>query len=98
MFAIYALLLAALAAISLKSVAVLGRGSPWTSAGWGLTVLYAAIVAAEFVYGRRIAVAGYADLVALSIAFVVAGVRDERQATPWYWPTGLLASRRERRR
>jgi hypothetical protein len=39
----------------------------------------------------------YVCLAALTVAFIVAGVRDEAQAEPWWWPTHLGTTRRERK-
>jgi hypothetical protein len=36
-------------------------------------------------------------LLVLTVAFVVAGVRDERQAEPWWWPTHTGPTRAEKR-
>jgi hypothetical protein len=84
-------------AISIKSIPVLGRTSPWTSAAWGFTLLY--VVAVFLEYGPHWAIPGhgeYAFLIAMTITFVVAGIRDERQAEPWYWPTHPGQTRAER--
>jgi hypothetical protein len=85
-------------ALSVKSVAVLGRDAPWTSAGWLATALYlsAAIVKAT-VAPTLPSAAEYAVLVALTAAFVVAGIRDERQAEPWWWPSRRGTTRAEKR-
>jgi hypothetical protein len=85
-------------AVSLKTVFVLGGCAPWTSAGWWLTILYLAAVIAKIV--GHVVVPAHADylvLVGLTIAFVVAGVRDERQAEPWYWPVRRSSTRAEKR-
>ncbi len=84
--------------LSGKSVLVLGRRAPWTSAGWLLTILYfvALIVRLRLRYhaGER---AEYLTLAALIVAFVVAGFRDEPQAEPWWWPTHYGSTRRAKR-
>lgn len=81
-----------------KSIAALGRQSPWTTAGWGFTVLYfiAAIVKASLDRALPPA-AEYAALAALTVAFVVAGVRDEAQAEPWWWPDHRGLTRAQKR-
>jgi hypothetical protein len=80
-------LLAALAVVSLKSLAVLGAASPWTSAGWWATVAYCAMTAEELVAGTHLARhLPYWALGVLAAAFAVAGVRREAQADPWWWP------------
>jgi len=85
-------------ALSAKSIIVLGGRAPWTSAGWWLTIVYfiAASVKATIVSGLPTTVE-YAALVALAVAFVVAGVRDEPQADPWWWPTRLGPTRAQKR-
>jgi len=84
--------------LSLRSVAVLRAGSPWSSAGWLATALYFALELAAVV--RRAATPfhlEYVLLALLTIAFVVAGLHDERQAEPWWWPAGAGLTGRERR-
>ncbi len=86
------------AALSVKSVSVLGRSAPWTSAGWWLTLLYFFAVAAKATFAPGVpAYAEYVVLVALTIAFVIAGIRDERQAEPWWWPDHRGITRAEKR-
>jgi hypothetical protein len=86
-------------ALSIKSLIVLGSAAPWTSAGWWLTVVY--FVAVSVKAAGAYPVSSYLEygvLAALAIAFVVAGVRDERQAQPWWWPTERSGTRAEKRR
>ncbi len=90
----------ALAALSVRSIAVLRTAAPWTSAGWAGTVGYCVAAAVEFssVAEQRLAAyVAYAFLLVLTVAFVVAGVRDERQAEPWWWPTHTGPTRAEKR-
>jgi hypothetical protein len=86
-------------ALSLKSVIVLGGVAPWTSLGWWLTAVYfvEAIVKSTAVPAFP-AVAEYAVLAVLAVAFVIAGIRDERQAEPWWWPNARGITRAEKRR
>ena len=89
-----------LAALSLRSIAVLRTRAPWTSAGWGLTFGYAVAAVVEFggpALHRPASIVAYAFLFALTVAFVIAGVRDEPQAEPWWWPTRAGLTRAERR-
>ncbi len=84
--------------LSLRSVSVLRSGSPWTSVGWLLTAAYFALELGAVV--RRAATPLHLDyvlLALLTLAFVAAGVRDERQAEPWWWPSGTGLTGRERR-
>jgi hypothetical protein len=71
------------AALSLKSIAVLRTRSAWTIAGWAATAVYFAV--------------DYIVLGLLTICFVVAGVRDEPQAEPWWCPTHAGLTGAERR-
>lgn len=81
---------AALAIVGLKSIAVLARvGSPWTLAGWAFSTLYCVLI-----IGRLIAQAPalpfhieYVALALMVVAFLVAGIRREPQADPWWWPS-----------
>jgi predicted histidine transporter YuiF (NhaC family) len=85
-------------ALSVKSTVVLGRAAPWTSAGWLLTVVYFIEVIVKTTLAPAFPTAlEYAVLAALAVAFVVAGVRDERQAEPWYWPNRQGTTRAEKR-
>jgi hypothetical protein len=89
-----------LAALSARSIAVLGGRAPWTSAGWLGTLVYCIVAAVEYSGApmRPVwAAISYACLVALTAAFIVAGVRDEAQAEPWWWPRTLGPTRRQRR-
>lgn len=85
-------------ALSLKSVSVLGSRSRGTALGWLFTAVYFTIAAVD---AWRAAKApyhiDYVALAALTIAFIVAGIRDEPQAEPWYWPSRVGATGKERR-
>ena len=73
--------------LSLKSMSVLRARSAYTYAGWLFTALYfvAAALKAAGVWSPPFHLE-YACLALLTIAFVVAGVRREPQAEPWWWP------------
>ena len=91
-------MLAAIAVLSLRSMIVLRGASPWTSVGWAATLGYALATLAEIVRGGHHAYnLPYWYLAALTLAFVIAGVRDEAQAEPWWWPRGRGPTRAERR-
>jgi uncharacterized membrane protein HdeD (DUF308 family) len=84
-------------ALSVKSIATLGRVAPWTSAGWWLTVVYFFVVIGRTTISPAVPVsAEYIVLVGLAVVFVVAGVRDERQAEPWWWPNHRGSTRAEK--
>jgi hypothetical protein len=91
---------AALGVLALRSLAVLGRRAPLTSLGWAATAGYCVAAIVEFTVfslHRPAAVIASVFFVCLAVAFVVAGVRDERQAEPWWWPVRAGATRAERR-
>jgi hypothetical protein len=90
----------ALIVLSVRSIAVLGAKAPWTSLGWAGTVGYAIAAALEYSLDGTHATAAlvaYAFIGLLTIAFVVAGVRDEPQAEPWWWPSHVGLTRAQRR-
>lgn len=85
-------------AVCAKTIAVLGRSAPWTSGAWFLTALYFIAVLYKVLLAPRLpGFVEYVILAGLTGAFVVAGVRDERQAEPWWWPTHRGLTRAERR-
>lgn len=89
-----------LAVLSARSIIILGVRAPWTSAGWVGTIGYCIAAAVEYsgaAMGPMWAVASYLCLAALAAAFVVAGVRDEPLAEPWWWPKRLGLTRAQRR-
>ena len=87
---VYIAFLIVLIAISVKTLVVLRTSSPWTTAGWILSTVYALIACTELVSQRTVApVWPYGALLLMVIAFVVAGIKDERQADPWWWPMRL---------
>jgi uncharacterized RDD family membrane protein YckC len=74
--------------LSLRSIAVLRSRSPYTIAGWLFTAAYFALAAYDaWVRAHAPFHADYACVALLTIAFVVAGIRHEPQAVPWWWPT-----------
>jgi hypothetical protein len=96
--------LVALAILSLRSLQFTWKISPWTSVGWAATALYCLYDLIRLLVqpeGGAFPILPHADyglLILLTIAFIAAGVRDERQAEPWYWPTGRGPTRAERAR
>ena len=95
---LYAALLTALTILSVKTLSVLKSASPFTSAGWAFTILYDCTATAEIVTRTHAPFAlAYVFLGALIVTFAIAGLRDEAQADPWWWPSGLGPSRAERR-
>ncbi|GAC1312572.1 MAG: hypothetical protein NVS2B3_16150 [Vulcanimicrobiaceae bacterium] len=88
-------------ALSARSLFVLRGGSAATSLGWLATIAYLVVAALDAWHRGR--VAGHLDwwlLAVLTVAFVVAGVRDEPQAEPWWWPQrrGLTGAQRRAKR
>ena len=100
MHAFFILIDIALAVLSLRSIWIARARAPWTSAGWAGTFAYCLAAAVEFsgVPGYHAAsIVAYVFLVVLAAAFVIAGIRDEPQAEPWWWPSHLGRTRAERR-
>ena len=86
------------AALSFASIRVLRRRSPWTILGWLATAAYFAIAGYDVVRARpALAHLDYAALTVLTVCFVVAGIRDEPQAEPWWWPRHSGPTGAERR-
>jgi hypothetical protein len=95
---LYAALLTALTILSIRTLVVLKTAAPFTSGGWAFTILYDCTATAEIATHTHAPFAlAYVFLAALIIAFAIAGVRDEPQADPWYWPRALGLTRAERR-
>jgi hypothetical protein len=85
-------------ALSLRSASVLRSRSVWTIAGWLATAAYFAIAAYDAARAAHAPLhADYVALAVLVLAFVIAGIRDEPQAEPWYWPAHAGPTGRERR-
>jgi hypothetical protein len=88
---------AAGAVLSLKSISVLDARSRWTAAGWWFTLVYFALAGYAAVAGTHLPLRPeYWALGALTVAFVIAGVQDEPQSEPWWWPTKASTTRAER--
>ncbi len=82
-------------ALSLKSILVLGARSPFTIAGWIFTAAYFALAAYDALMQAHPAFrSDYACVALLAVAFVVAGIRKEPQAVPWWWPNAEDAADR----
>lgn len=83
--------------LACKSVSVLGKRSRATTIGWLLTAAYFALAAIDAVRAASAPLhIDYIALAGLTGAFIVAGVRDEPQAEPWWWPakSGLTGAER----
>jgi lipoprotein signal peptidase len=93
---------ALIAALAVRSILILrGKRAPFTILGWVATLGYcipAGIRFSELVTWRGLILTADGFLVVLIIAFVIAGVRDEPQAEPWYWPERIGLTRAEKRR
>jgi len=91
-----------IAALAVRSILILRRGSaPFTILGWVNTIGYCIPAAIRFsgvVTWRGLILTADGFLVLLIVAFVVAGVRDEPQAEPWYWPERIGLTRAQKRR
>jgi hypothetical protein len=95
---LYVVFLGLLTLLSLRTLAVLGGAAPWTSLGWLATIGYDTAATYELLAHVHLpAHLPYLLLGALLAAFVVAGVRDEPQGEPWWWPRVRGGTRAERR-
>ena len=86
------------AALCIRSLAVLRGSAPATLLGWLASLAY--FLLAGIAAARRVPAPAIADgiaLATLTIAFVVAGVRDEPQAEPWWWPRRVGPTGAQRR-
>ncbi len=91
----------ALAVLAVRSLLVLGTRAPLTSLGWLGTFGYCVPAGIRFtglVTASTLTYVADGFLVLLAAAFVVAGIRDEPQAEPWWWPTGVGLTRAQKRR
>jgi hypothetical protein len=91
---------AAVGVVALRSLAVIGRRAPWTSAGWSATLVAAGAAVAKYAQnGPQSAAFAVAEVAfgVLTACFIVAFVRDEPQAEPLLWPVRLGATRAQRR-
>lgn len=94
-----ATLLLVLAWLSSRSMQYTRARSPWTFWAWAATIAYCVYAYIEIrpLFGLHLPEHGeYVFLIALTVAFVVAGVKDEAQAEPWYLPTRLGPTRAEK--
>lgn len=94
----YLVVLTALTVLSLRTIVILERNAPWTTAGWAFTILYDGAASYEILSRTHLPLhAPYLALAGLVVTFVIAGVLDEPQGDPWWWPSGLALTRAERR-
>lgn len=91
-----------IATLAVRSILILrGARAPFTILGWVGTLGYcipAGIRFSELVTSRALILTADGFLVLLIVAFVIAGLRDEPQSEPWYWPERVGPTRAEKRR
>lgn len=90
----------AVAVVAIRSLTILGRRAPWTSAGWGATVVAAAAAVTKYAQnGPQSAALGVAEgaFAVLTACFIIAFARDEPQAEPLLWPVRLGLTRAQKR-
>ena len=90
----------AVGVVALRSLAVLGKRAPWTSAGWGATLVAAGAAVAKYAQngpqsGALIVAEG--AFAFLTACFIIAFVRDEPQAEPLLWRVRRGPPRAQRR-
>ena len=86
--------------LSIRSVMVLGRRAPFTSAGWLGALGYGAVAGYAYTgpgMSRGLMYIADAFFVILMVAFIIAAVRDEPQAEPWWWPARIGMTRAQKR-
>jgi hypothetical protein len=91
----------AVVVLALRSLAVLGRRAPWTSAGWTATAGYFGFAAWRYAHDgpqREAMLLAEACFAVLAVAFIVAVMRDEPQAEPLLWPSRVGLTRAQKRR
>jgi hypothetical protein len=91
----------AVAILAARSLMVLGRRAPWTSAGWAATLGYFVSAAWRYAHDgpqRGVMIFAQACFVVLAAAFFVAVLRDEPQAEPLLWPSRVGLTRAQKRR
>lgn len=90
----------AIAVLAVRSALMLRRRSPLSALGWMLAIGYGLASAVEFAVPALHHVAGqvaYGFLLALALAFIAGGIRDEPQAEPLLWPVRIGKTRAKRR-
>jgi hypothetical protein len=85
--------------LSVRSIFILQRGSPWMSAGWAVAAVYFITLFLHNLKGSATlgAPGEYALVLAVAVVWIVAVVRDEPQAEPWWWPRYRAQTRAEKR-
>jgi hypothetical protein len=90
----------AVCVLAVRSLTVLGRGSPWTSAGWAATALCAGAAALRYLNDGPAPLPMLVSEIffgALTIAFIGGAIRDEPQAEPLLWPRRIGLTRAQKR-
>lgn len=90
----------ALCVLAVRSITLLGRGSPWSSAAWASTIGCAGAAALRYLSDGPQPVAMLISEIffaPLTVAFIVGAVRDEPQAEPLLWPRRAGLTRAQKR-
>ena len=85
--------------LSLRSIFILRTVSPWMTAGWAVAAIYFVTLFVHNLNGRVTfgALPEYALVLIVAVVWIVAVVRDEPQAEPWWWPRHRAQTRAEKR-
>lgn len=83
--------------LSLRSIFILRGASPWMAIGWAGAALYFLVLFIRNLNGATVGSAReYAIVLFIAVVWIVAVVRDEPQAEPWWWPRKRGPTRAER--
>lgn len=96
----YAIFDAAVGVLALRSLGILRRRSPWTSAAWAATAVSAGAAAVRYLNDGPAPVPMFVAeffFALLTAGFIVGAVRDEAQAEPLLWPVRVGLTRAQRR-
>lgn len=91
----------AVCVIAIRTLTVLGRRSPFTSAGWASTVVCAGSAALRYLSDGP--AGGLPLLISeiffgiLTVTFITGAFRDEPQAEPLIWPRRIGLTRAQKR-
>jgi hypothetical protein len=90
----------AVCVLALRSLSLLRRHAPWSSAAWAATAVSAGAAAFRYLSDGPAPVpmlVAEVFFALLTVGFIVGAVRDEPQAEPLLWPVRVGLTRAQRR-